>query len=189
MPKDITEQSRQNAFFHILKVVGKYLGKGAMYTTAAMGIIALFPGAHLPSALGILATGIGSGIISDMIGRVANGENLTEEEIRTQVEEALKKSQILEKDEFWHAFEHLRKGQRSLSEQNQAILVLLQRIAESDKSSSDLTIVDGSHEADGIGNITGLDIRGPVIIKPGTRSSARGIGNITGTRIGGKEDD
>lgn len=47
--------------------------------------------------------------------------------------------------------------------------------------------VAGTHEASGIGNITGLDIQGPAKIKPGTIARASGIGNITGTRIGGKK--
>jgi hypothetical protein len=48
-----------------------------------------------------------------------------------------------------------------------------------------LAIIDGTHEAHGVGNVTGLDIQGPAHLKPGTRSFATGIGNITGTRIGG----
>ncbi len=47
--------------------------------------------------------------------------------------------------------------------------------------------IAGTHEASGIGNITALDIKGPVKIKPGTVSKASGIGNITGTKIGGIE--
>lgn len=50
-----------------------------------------------------------------------------------------------------------------------------------------LVEVAGTHEASGIGNITGLDIQGPAKIKPGTVSKASGIGNITGTIIGGKQ--
>ena len=49
---------------------------------------------------------------------------------------------------------------------------------------SQLTIIDGEHEAKGIGNITGLEVKKPSIIKPGTKVSAEGIGNITGTKIG-----
>ena len=52
--------------------------------------------------------------------------------------------------------------------------------------SSPITEVSGEHIARGRGNVTGLDIQGPAIIKPGTRSMAEGEGNITGTRIGGR---
>jgi len=44
--------------------------------------------------------------------------------------------------------------------------------------------IAGSHSAHGIGEVTGLDIQGPVIIKPGTIVTASGQGLITGTRIG-----
>jgi hypothetical protein len=51
------------------------------------------------------------------------------------------------------------------------------------------TIVDGSHSAEGVENIIGLDIQGPAIIKPGTKSTARGFRNVTGTRIGGGKEE
>jgi hypothetical protein len=51
------------------------------------------------------------------------------------------------------------------------------------------TIVDGEHRAEGIGKVTGLDIGGPAVMRPGTKSTARGIGEVTGTRIGQKGDD
>jgi hypothetical protein len=50
---------------------------------------------------------------------------------------------------------------------------------------SPITEVSGEHIARGRGNVTGLDIQGSAIIKPGTRSFAEGEGNITGTKIGG----
>ncbi len=51
--------------------------------------------------------------------------------------------------------------------------------------SAKLHIVNGEHNASGIGTITGLEIKSPTIIKPGTKVTAEGIGNITGTKIGG----
>jgi hypothetical protein len=48
-----------------------------------------------------------------------------------------------------------------------------------------ITEVSGTHIALGKGNVTGLDIRGPAIIRPGTISRAEGEGTVTGTRIGG----
>ena len=47
-----------------------------------------------------------------------------------------------------------------------------------------LSVVDGTHEATGIGNVTALDIQGAAIIRPGTVSRAAGEGNVTATRIG-----
>jgi hypothetical protein len=49
---------------------------------------------------------------------------------------------------------------------------------------SQITIIDGEHEARGIGNVTGLEVKKPAIIKPGTKVTAEGIGNVTGTKIG-----
>jgi len=184
MTQGLSEQSKQNALLRVLHMSSK----GVMYTAAALAIIALVPGIQLPGTLSLLATGIGSGIMGDLIERLANGEKITADEIQQQIESALKQSQLLEKDEFWHAFEHLRKGQQLLGQQNKAIFTLLQEVANIEQSTN-LTIVDGSHSAKGVGNVTGLDIQGLVIIKPGTKSTAKGIGNITGTRIGGNKEE
>ncbi len=51
-----------------------------------------------------------------------------------------------------------------------------------------IAVINGTHHAKGIGNVTGIDVQGPVIFKPGTQSIAEGTGNITATRIAGKED-
>jgi hypothetical protein len=48
-----------------------------------------------------------------------------------------------------------------------------------------MTVVDGSHHAQGIGEVTGLEINAPARIQPGTVSTASGVGRVTGTRIGG----
>lgn len=56
--------------------------------------------------------------------------------------------------------------------------------------SSIVTRVAGRHSARGTGRVTGLDIRKPAIIEPGTVATAEGQGIVTGTRIGGtKEED
>lgn len=44
--------------------------------------------------------------------------------------------------------------------------------------------IDGQHHAKGIGNVIGLEIKRPAVIKPGTVVTAEGIGNVTGTKIG-----
>lgn len=53
---------------------------------------------------------------------------------------------------------------------------------------SDVTVVNGTHYAEGIGDVTGIDAQGPVIFQPGTKSTAAGIGNITATRIGSNKE-
>ena len=54
---------------------------------------------------------------------------------------------------------------------------------------SPLSVVAGTHEATGVGEVTALDLQGPTIIKPGTISKASGRGTVTGTRIGPKRKD
>ena len=52
------------------------------------------------------------------------------------------------------------------------------------RANSIVSVVAGTHEAHGIGEVTALDIQGPTIIKAGTIARATGHGTITGTRIG-----
>lgn len=52
-----------------------------------------------------------------------------------------------------------------------------------------VTQISGDHKAKGIGEVTGLDIQGPAIIKPGTKSTAEGAGKITATRISNTQED
>jgi len=184
MTQGLSEQSKQNALSRILQLTSK----GALYTAATLSVLALVPGIQLPETFSLMAAGIGSGIMGNLIERLASEEKITDKEIKQQVESALKESRLLEKDEFWHAFEHLRNGQRLLEQQNKIIIELLQEVAKIEQSDH-LTIVNGTHHAEGIGNITGLDIQEPVIIKPGTKSTAKGIGNITATRIGGNNKE
>ena len=182
------EQSRQAALFRILQVVSSKLGKGVMYTTAALGMASLIPGLVLPGTLGIIATGIGVEAIGVIIERVANG-NVSDDDITQQVELVLKQNNIdrlLTKDEFWQAYARLREGQRSLSDKIEVVIKRLQGLEN--QEASDVTVLDGTHYAEGIGEVTGIDTQGPVIFKPGTKSSARGIRKITATRIGGEKE-
>jgi divalent metal cation (Fe/Co/Zn/Cd) transporter len=55
--------------------------------------------------------------------------------------------------------------------------------SDDDKTTNSTVIVDGEHQASGIGTITGLDIKGSAVLRPGTKSSASGEGNVTGTKI------
>jgi len=182
------ERSKQAALSHILQVVSSKLGKGVMYTAAVLGMASLIPGLELPGTLSVLATGIGVEAIGAIIERVANG-NASDDEIKQQVELALKQNNIdrlLTKDEFWHAYAQLREGQRSLSDKIEVVIKHLQGLES--QEASDVAVVDGTHRAEGIGEVTGIDAQGPVIFKPGTKSSARGIGKITATRIGGEKE-
>jgi hypothetical protein len=46
-------------------------------------------------------------------------------------------------------------------------------------------VVNGVHFASGTGDVTALDIEGPVLLRPGTKSVAQGSGTVTATRIRG----
>jgi len=59
-----------------------------------------------------------------------------------------------------------------------------QRIRVNLGKPSQMSEIAGEHTAKGVGVVTGLDIVGPAIIRPGTRVIAEGIGKVTGTRIG-----
>jgi hypothetical protein len=52
------------------------------------------------------------------------------------------------------------------------------------RSDSLPSVVAGTHEAHGRGEVTGLDIQGAAIIESGTVVRATGEGKVTGTRIG-----
>lgn len=54
---------------------------------------------------------------------------------------------------------------------------------------STISIIDGNHYARGRGNVTGIDARETIFIKPGTKSTAEGEGNITATRISYKKEE
>jgi len=51
-------------------------------------------------------------------------------------------------------------------------------------SDSKITIIDGEHRAVGRGNVTGLKISGPTLLKPGTKVIAEGEGTVIGTQVG-----
>lgn len=160
-----------------------------MYAAALLGMAALVPGLDLPEALKGIAAGIGVEAMGALIDRVAHSDRISDEDIKQQVEKILEHSnagQSLSEDAFWHAFKHLRKGQRSLSNQSRLIYELLRRIECIEES--DVVVVDGTHYAEGVGEVTGIDVQGPAILKPGTKSTASGKGTITATRIGGRKE-
>lgn len=56
-------------------------------------------------------------------------------------------------------------------------------------SNSIISIVGGEHHASGRGEVVGLDVRSPVLIRPGTKVSAEGVGNVTATRIDNRKGE
>jgi hypothetical protein len=46
------------------------------------------------------------------------------------------------------------------------------------------SLIAGQHHADGIGDVAAIEVDGPVIMHPDTKSNATGIGKVTATKIG-----
>ena len=61
---------------------------------SALLAIATIGGATLPEGLGILATTVGANILTDMLNRVAKGDDIPEDVIRKTVEDAIRESGI-----------------------------------------------------------------------------------------------
>ena len=122
------DQDRHTALLHVLEFTSTRAAKYVTWATAILGMAALVPGLQLPAALGAIAGSIGIEAMGSLLDRIAYGDQISEEELLLQVKKAVEASGIdkaLEKDDFYHAFAHLRRGQRSLSTQNQAIFDLL----------------------------------------------------------------
>ena len=111
------ESSEQAALFRILQVVVTKSAKPIAYVAAALGLMYLFPGLELPPELAAIASTIGIEALGGIVDRVANDKSIPDDEIRQAVEDAIAKSgidELLTKEDFYHAFAHLRNGQRTL---------------------------------------------------------------------------
>ena len=127
------KQTKESALSRILGTVAKGMGKPVAYTVALLGLVSLFPGVELPALLQVLAGSVGIEIIGSLIDRVVFGEDISEETIINEVERALTQSgleDLLTKDDFYHAFAHIRKGQTKLHKDNIGILQALSRLEE-----------------------------------------------------------
>jgi CheY-like chemotaxis protein len=123
--------SRQSALSRILQVVATKSSQGIVYTTAILGIAALFPDLQLPGVLNSIAGGLGVEALGSILDRVAHNDKLSDTEIHRQVERALAESgfeQLLTKDDFYHAYARLRKGQRGIKSLDEESIRILHRI-------------------------------------------------------------
>ena len=68
-----------------LKLTGTYGAKVILHVTA-LGTMASLGGAGVPPELGLLVNGIGVNLISNLIERVARGEQVHDKEIQHQAE-------------------------------------------------------------------------------------------------------
>ena len=142
---------KHNALLHTLKTVSANSAKSVTYTIAALGLATLIPNFDLPPELIAIAGGLGVNAMGNILERVA-GNDISEKELLQEIEKIFTKdsNDLLSKDDFYHAFTLLRKGQRKLSEQNQEILNFLNSV-EKESNVAQPKIVIGamrwSHES------------------------------------------
>lgn len=89
-----TKQKALVALLHRLKIV--QVSAQIVSYTAALGAVAVVGGANIPPELAFLVGSVGTNILSNMLDRVARGEPLSDEEIRSQVTEAVEQSGVRE---------------------------------------------------------------------------------------------
>ncbi len=138
------EQLRKDALWHISQVLIRKSAKTVQYVTSLLGVIALIPNINLPPELRIIAASLGVNLISNLIDRVANDPEISDEEIKLLAEDAVRRSELerlLGKDDFYHAFSLLRESQRSSHEEHGAIIQLLKRLEPAEIDSID--VLDG----------------------------------------------
>jgi tetratricopeptide (TPR) repeat protein len=87
---------RQAALLKMLKATLTLPAQVTFYA-AALGAILLIPGMNLPPALAVIAGGVGVNALSSILERIAGGESLSDNQIRTQVQAAIEESCIAEK--------------------------------------------------------------------------------------------
>lgn len=127
--KTTLEQPMQQALNRILKVIYSRVGRVSVYSTAILGIVALIPGIELPIPLAAIATSIGVEAIGIIMGRIASGENVSDDEIANTVTIAIAQSNIdslLTKDDFFSAFTNLFSRLEIQNKQQGEILGILQ---------------------------------------------------------------
>lgn len=128
---NIEIETRQSALSRIISAVSSKSAKAVAYTATILGIAALYPGLQLPPELLLFAEGLGINLLSNLIDRVANDNKVTDGEIVKEVERIIEKSladNLLTKDEFYHAFSLLRKGQKSIATQTKNITQILEQM-------------------------------------------------------------
>lgn len=131
MSTEQSENSKQTALSRILKAVAIKSSQGILYTSAILGTVALIPGVELPEMLATFAMGLGVEAMGSIIEHVARSGDISDDEIVKSVTEAVSKigiDELLTTEDFYHAFSHLRKGQRSLQYQINEVYKVLQGI-------------------------------------------------------------
>lgn len=104
----MTSQDKYQAFEKLMRRLAQGASSAVAYGTAILAIVSLIPGAQLPVPFATLVGGIGVEIISSILKRMANGEDISNEELFRQLEVATEDvRKTLTKDEFFSAYGHL----------------------------------------------------------------------------------
>jgi ubiquitin-protein ligase len=123
-------KSRTEALARLLQATSTRSARALTYTTALLGMAALVPSLQLPPELAAIAGGIGVEAIGNLLDRAANKEISNDELLEevTRTISSLDIDKLLTRDDFYHAFAHLRKGQQSIATQNEYMATILQEI-------------------------------------------------------------
>jgi len=104
----MTLQNKYQSFEKLMRRVAQGTSGTVAYGTAILAIVSLIPGMQLPAAFATLVGGIGINIISSILERIANGEEISNEELFKKLEIATEDlGKTLSKDEFFNAYGHL----------------------------------------------------------------------------------
>lgn len=98
-PPDLTPSlspARQAASLRILKSVAALPGQVAFYALSLLAVAGL-GGVELPAALSALAMSLGVNSLAGMLQRLAEGDDLSEDDIRRTVQEAIAETRIAER--------------------------------------------------------------------------------------------
>lgn len=124
------KESRQSALLKILQVIGTKSAKTLTYSTTLLGMAALIPSLQLPPELAVIASGVGVNAIGSLLDRVANNE-ISNDDLLKETTNTINKlgiENLLTKDDFFHAFAQLRKGQRTITNQTDEITYILREV-------------------------------------------------------------
>jgi Mrp family chromosome partitioning ATPase len=116
--------SRREALENILK----RLPSRMLYYGSSLGAIAIVAGLQLPPQLELVAAGIGANILSNIIDKIAEGEDVPDEELVRDIQEAIDKSAIahlLTQQDFLQAYGRLIQRLDTQKEISQEILSTL----------------------------------------------------------------
>jgi hypothetical protein len=126
--------NRQNAaLFRVLQVSSTISARAITLTLSLLGLAFLIPEIHLPPQLAAVAGSVGIEAMGNLLDYVAKKDNISDEEIKCKLNELIDQvgvDNLLTKDDFYHAFAHIRKGQHLLSSQNEVMLATLRNLED-----------------------------------------------------------